>query len=212
MSKVLKMSVLAILAGTSLVANAEVQREGFCMGVDFTTAFEKYNVQYAKPTNHKKTTLSGALMAGYNWECSNVWFVGLNVSVGTALTGNNKKFTFVSTDEEGKENKSCLKIKRKLDCNIMPTVSYAVCDACDLFLGAGVNISSYKLSTLYGTEKEWDNSSKTKLAPIATLGVRYFCTENVALSLGYEYKFKTKIVTGLKNQAHRIKLTAAYHI
>lgn len=204
-TKILLVASIAAISTTSFASNG-----GFYIGANTGASIEKY-------AKLKKTKVIAEGVLGYDFHFDTI-VLGMDFNFGTTF-GKIKK-SWSKVDESGNKMDSKANVKTQWQLGFMPRIGYLITPDCELYLTAGVRVVKHKFNlsatktisypnhpvfrTLTASEK------KTKVHPVAGLGMKYNFTQNLFAKAEYNYLFKTKSIGTLKYQAHGFKLGFGY--
>ena len=194
----LAVSVAAI--STSAFASAG----GFYVGVNTGAQLDRYHARFSAnglnlKKKLKKTKITAEGVVGYDFHFDSI-VLGMDVEFGTAF-GKVK----VKSAAQGEE------VNRSAPWQLGFTlkVGYLVTPNCEIYLTAGARIVKHKF-----VNNGAKSGKKTKVHPVAGLGVRYSFAQNFFAKAEYDHLFKDKIYKfksgGVKYQVHSFKLGFGY--
>ncbi len=196
-TKILLATSIAAISTTAFASNG-----GFYIGANTGASFERYSEDNGKG---KKTKAIAEGVLGYDFHFDTI-VLGMDFEFGTNF-GKFKR-SFKDTDESLNEVNVKIEIKTQWQLGFMPRVGYLVTPDCEIYLTAGARVVKHKYNELNSTTTE--NVKKTKVHPVAGIGMKYDFTPNLFAKAEYNYLFKTKSFDNAKYQAHGFKLGFGY--
>lgn len=202
-TKILLAASISAISTTAFASNG-----GFYIGANTGASLERYSGDGEKL---KKTKVIAEGVLGYDFHFDTV-VLGMDFEFGTTF-GKFKSTGKLETDS-GDEVDGKLTTKTQWQLGFMPRVGYLVTPDCEIYLTVGARVVKHKSNssetdTVTGATTT-ENLKKTKVHPVAGLGMKYSFTPNLFAKAEYNYLFKTKVLNNVKYQAHGFKLGFGY--
>ena len=199
-----KILLAASIAAVSTTAFASTG--GFYIGANTGASFEKCSVEGQNP---KKTKVIAEGVLGYDFHFDTI-VLGMDFEFGTTFGKFNDYYGDMGSGYEFRYSR-----KTQWQLGFMPRIGYLITPDCEIYLTAGARVVKHKtIRTAIDSGSKAidgiDSFKKTKVHPVAGLGMRYDFNPNLFAKFEYNYLFKTKCIPYTKYQAHGFKLGFGY--